>query len=158
MSAVATRSVQGQAVAALTAEAAFDDDEPQDDWFPKEFPDRAAMRPYKVPVQYWEPEEPGKALMPFSRMGHVSSTEDGRWVVNTKWEEDAVRQRLSRLGDPDDFKIDEAALRIIQGKAVGEKLYCHSPFCHLVTTNATVARLHETARGHTIKFEPRKAR
>lgn len=153
---VAERSVRGQAIADLTAEASFDDDE-VDDWEPKQLPDRADMRPYKTPRQYWEPEYPGQSLMPYPRLGHFTCSEDGRWMTHTKWEEDAVRNRLARFGDPDDFKVTDEHLAIVRGKTPGTSHYCHTAFCRLVTCSPLAARLHAELRGHDVKLLPRKA-
>lgn len=157
--ATAVRSVRGQAIADLTSEPWGDEE--AEDWTPREMPAREDLRRYKTPVQYWEPEEPGKSLMPYSSLGHYPSLEEGRWVCESKWQEDAVRDRLSRLGNPDDFKVTPEQLAVVRGKGAPggpTNQYCHTPLCHFVTCSPLAAQLHETLRGHTLKFEPRKGR
>lgn len=156
--AVAARSVQGQAVADLVAEPLLED-EGGEDWFPREMPTREEMRLYKEPVQYWEPEFPGMAMMPYPRLGHLSSQEEGRWVCHAKWEEDAVRKRLTKLvGDPDELKVTPDELAIVRGKKPGESQYCHTPLCKFVSCSPLAARLHAQRRGHSIQPLPRKAK
>src|SRR4051812_12824296 len=110
MPAVAERSVRGQAVADLSVPDAMwdaipDAPEPED---VRGLPLSAeARRPYPNPVYYWEPEFPGMAMMPYPSQGHFQSEESGRWACQNRWQEDEVRSRLSRLGDPDDLRVTD---------------------------------------------------
>lgn len=119
-------------------------------------PTKADLKPYAVPVLYWEALKPGTSLRPYPRMSSIDSTPQGLWKAQNAAQQTAVREHLAistRL-DPDLLKVSAEEQAALVGRGATPLRFCHT--CGFVTSSLLAANLHETDSQHTTHPQPKK--
>lgn len=163
-----TRSPQARAMADLSAGEVLDWDgnavEESDDYdeYINTMPSKDELRRYARPVSYWEVRYPGCSLQPFPRMGVIRSTPTGLWQAHNAVQERAIREHLvistgqaGHACDPDDLKISDEEMAVMDGRRPGDIQYCQDAGCYFVTCSMHAGKLHALTNGHRLDYRPR---
>jgi hypothetical protein len=162
---VEPQDMQRTAVADLSAAEVYDwDGNEVEEWdetydeYVNKRPSRADLKKYPQPVYYWEVRYPGCSIQPYPRMGAIVSTPTGLWTAHNAVQERAIREhiQIATKHDPDDLKITDHEMAVMDGKEKGGIRYCQNAGCYFVSCAMTAIDIHETLTGHRTDSRPRK--
>lgn len=114
--------------------------------FDQAIPSAEMMADFKTgPEEYWEPFEPGCELKYLPRYPSFSSTSSGKWVARNLYERTLIRNRLSRYGNPERFKVDPK--EVASANQTDAWLQCQQ--CQFRTTSVLMNRAHNKYWKHS---------
>jgi hypothetical protein len=113
--------------------------------FDTAIPSDEMMKEFDTPHRFWEPFEPGCEIKYLPRYPSFSSTSSGIWVTRNLYEEHLVMNRLSRYGNPENFRVDEKEVR--DANKTDAWLQCQQ--CQFRTTSVLMNRAHNRAWKHS---------